>query len=471
VVGIRDMWVKNVHVIREVREAVRKGERLAPYIYASGNIIDGAPTFWPRAVGVSTPQEARTEALRQIESGVDFIKIVSGLSKESFESIAEAANEHGVPYGGHIPRSVSLWEAMEKNMASAEHLYGLLEASSTIEDSIRQANARVSTTILMQHFSKARFDSLCRIMARSGLWQTPTFTADRGIAYLRDSLFTSDPRLDYFSDFLTKYWDPDTDFRFQSWNDADFREWQETYQFHLGLVKDMSEAGVKFLAGSDYPNPYTFPGFAIHDEMQLLVQGGMPELEALKTATFNPAVFMGKEKQFGSVEEGKTANLVLLNKNPLEAIKHTRSIEAVVLRGEFLDRQFLDGLLEQAKTNASKISVAQWLKEKLRAGESIEAALDSIEVKISVQSEDYWYPATEINRFGYDQLNAGKTATALAIFKKNVEWHPESYFAHHHYAKALMESEQYTQAREHLNRSLALNPDNYEAKVMLDSLR
>jgi len=471
VVGIRDMWAgKNGYVIREVREAVRKGERLAPDIYASGNIIDGEPTFWPGAVGVSTPQEAREEALFQVESGVDFIKIVSGLSKESFKAIAEVANEQGIPYGGHIPRSVSLWEAMEKNMASAEHFYGLLEASSTIGDSAREANTRVSTTVLIQHFSKARFDSLCRVMAQSNLWQTPTFTADRGIAHLRDSLFTSDPRLDYFSDFLTKNWDPDTDFRFRNWTDADFREWQETYQFHLRLVKDMSEAGVKFLAGSDYPNPYTFPGFAIHDEMYLLVEGGMPELEALKAATYNPAVFMGKEKQFGSVEEGKMASLVLLNKNPLETIEHTQSIEAVILRGEVLDRQRLDGMLEKAKTNASKISVAQWLKEKLRTGESIQTALDSLDIWLSAQPDDYWYPATEINRFGYDQQNEGETATALAIFKKNVEWHPESYLAHHNYAKALMESEQYTSARDHLSRSLALNPDNQEAKVMLDSL-
>ncbi len=471
VVGIRDMWGgKNGHVIREVRDAVRKGERLAPEIYTSGNIIDGAPTFWPGATGVSSPQEARTEALRQIESGVDFIKIVGGLSKESFNAIAEVANEHRIPYAGHVPQSVSLQEAIDKNMASAEHFYGLLRASSTIEDSIRQNNIRVSDIVLIQHFNQAKFDSLVRILAGSDLWQTPTFTSARGIAYMRDSSFTSDPRLEYFSDFLTNSWDPTTDFRFQNWDEDRFREFQQSYEFQLGLVKQMSEAGVKFLAGSDYPNPYTFPGFAIHDEMQLLVQGGMPELEALKAATLNAAVFMGKEKQYGSVEVGKTANLVLLNKNPLEAIEHTRSIEAVVLRGELLDRERLDGLLEQARTNASKISVAQWLKENLRAGAQIEKALDKIDECISLRPENYWYPATEINRFGYDQLNAGETATALAILKKNVEWHPESYFVHHHYAKALIEAGQYVPARKHLNKTLALNPDNYEAKIMLDSI-
>lgn len=121
VVGIRDMWVKNGYAIQEVREAVRKDERLAPAIYVSGNIIDGKPTFWPRAVGVSTPEEAKKEASWQIESGEDFIKIVSGLSKESFDAIAEVAIEHQVPlFRSPCPygrRWIRIWPAPNTYMA------------------------------------------------------------------------------------------------------------------------------------------------------------------------------------------------------------------------------------------------------------------------------------------------------------------------------------------------------------------
>jgi imidazolonepropionase-like amidohydrolase len=108
---------------------------------------------------------------------------------------------------------------------------------------------------------------------------------------------------------------------------------------------------VKFIAGTDFPNPYVFPGFSLHDELSLMVKGGMPTLDALRTATINPAIFMHKEDDFGSVEVGKIASLILLNKNPLENIENTQTIETVILRGKVYNRKTLDLMLEQAKSN------------------------------------------------------------------------------------------------------------------------
>jgi imidazolonepropionase-like amidohydrolase len=102
-------------------------------------------------------------------------------------------------------------------------------------------------------------------------------------------------------------------------------------------------------------NPYVFPGFSLLDELVLMVKGGMSALNALRTATLNPAIFMNKEIDFGSVEVGKLASLVLLNKNPLENIENTKSIEAVILRGKVIDRTALDKMLIQTQSNTSKI--------------------------------------------------------------------------------------------------------------------
>lgn len=123
------------------------------------------------------------------------------------------------------------------------------------------------------------------------------------------------------------------------------------YLFELGLIGKMNKKGVKLLAGTDFPNPYVFPGFSLHDELSLMVRGGMSELDALRTATLNPAIFMNKVNDFGSVEVGKLACLVLLNKNPLENIENIGSIEAVILRGRVIDRTKLDKMLSQTQSN------------------------------------------------------------------------------------------------------------------------
>jgi imidazolonepropionase-like amidohydrolase len=112
------------------------------------------------------------------------------------------------------------------------------------------------------------------------------------------------------------------------------------------LVGEMHRAGVKILAGTDLGNPYVYPGFSLHDELALLVQAGLTPLEALQTATLNPAKFFGKETELGTIEKGKLADLVLLDANPLENINNTTKINAVVLNGRLLDRAALDKLLK-----------------------------------------------------------------------------------------------------------------------------
>ena len=116
----------------------------------------------------------------------------------------------------------------------------------------------------------------------------------------------------------------------------------------------MHRAGVEFLAGTDVSNPYCFPGFSLHDELALLVQAGLSPMEALQSATLNPARFLGKEKELGTVEKGKIADLVLLEANPLEDIRNTTKINSVVLNGRLLERKALDQLLTEVEAAAKK---------------------------------------------------------------------------------------------------------------------
>jgi MoxR-like ATPase len=121
----------------------------------------------------------------------------------------------------------------------------------------------------------------------------------------------------------------------------------------MDIVAEMQKTGVKILAGTDSPAPYVFPGFGLHDELQLLVEAGLTPLEALQSATKSPAEFLHIEKDSGTVEKGKLADLVLLDANPLDDIRNTRKIHAVILRGKLLDRAALDALLEEEQTFAA----------------------------------------------------------------------------------------------------------------------
>ena len=120
------------------------------------------------------------------------------------------------------------------------------------------------------------------------------------------------------------------------------------YQYHLRLVRTMQRAGVKMLAGTDT----SFFGSAVHDELVEMVKAGLTPMQALQTATNNAADYLGKVDTMGTVEKGKSADLVLLDANPLEAISNTQKISAVVLNGQLLDRKALDRLLAHVESAA-----------------------------------------------------------------------------------------------------------------------
>jgi len=120
------------------------------------------------------------------------------------------------------------------------------------------------------------------------------------------------------------------------------------------VVGGMFRAGVPIMAGTDAMNPYCLPGFSLHDELALLVESGLTPLAALQAATINPAKFMGRTADLGTVEAGKIANLVLLRADPLADIHNTTQIEAVWFRGQYYDKTALAAILEKAKQQASK---------------------------------------------------------------------------------------------------------------------
>jgi hypothetical protein len=226
---------------------------------------------------------------------------------------------------------------------------GILMGCSSQGDQIQQqlmkgVNINELNDLLLTTYDSARASALFNVFVRNGTWQVPTLTIRRARPYLQELLDSVDPRLQYIPKSIFESWKPRNDGRQPSTPEA-IAARKRVFQKELQLVGDMHKAGVRFLVGTDTPNPFCLPGFSLHDELALFVQAGFSPLEALQTATINPAQFWGIEKDLGTIEEGKIADMVLLDANPLQDIMNTRRIAAVVTRGKLVNRDEINAML------------------------------------------------------------------------------------------------------------------------------
>jgi hypothetical protein len=318
VVGTRDMGA-DLEFILPLRDRINRGELLGPEIVASGPILDDAPPDWPFRRRVTSAQEAR-EAVRDLERrGVDFIKVHDHTPREAYFAIADEAPKLGLPFAGHVPITVTVEEAADSGIKSIEHL----------------ANFRVFTECSGQEpYSAVRCQPRFDKLAARGIWQTPTIAFFRALpdAFSGNPL----PHAEYASDTLLELTRRNAevsklDEQTLSW----FRSMSRT---SLAAMHDMQSRGSRFLAGCDG----LVPGFCLHDELELMTDAGFSPLQALQTATINPAKFLGREKLQGTIEVGKRADLVLLEADPLTDISNLHRIAAVLVRGRLLSRPDID---------------------------------------------------------------------------------------------------------------------------------
>jgi imidazolonepropionase-like amidohydrolase len=309
----------------------------------------------PGSYAVSNAEEAKAAFDLLASSGADFIKVYSSLSRESYLAIADEARRLGVPFAGHVPEAVSPAEAARAGQLSQEHLLNLLLAASTEEGSLREARLRDMADPNLTASERARrlgfpepeglFDTYDEDKAEAlfetfvdyGIWQTPTLTLLQHFAAGGEPVM----RLPFMQDLAG----PEKEAERAEF----FGRVSRLLERHKQLVGDMHRAGVQFLAGTDSSPATPVPlGTGLHDELELLVESGLTPMEALQTATRNPAFYFGILTLLGTVETGKVADLVILNANPLEDIRNTRQIDAVVMRGVHFARPALDRMLEEA---------------------------------------------------------------------------------------------------------------------------
>jgi len=355
VTGIREMF-GNSDLLRW-RDEIAKGSFAGPRMIVASPIIDGPNPVWPNSISVRNEEEGRKAVTRVKKWGADFVKVYALLPRDAYFAIADQAKQEAIPFVGHVPLSVSAAEASDAGQKSIEHLTGVDLACSAKETELRSelvkatspaARSRVGAQALAS-FDKAKEADLLARFVRNQTWQCPTLTVLRSGAYQDDAKFRNDDRLRFIPRQLLQRWSV----RVGGRSDESYAYAKKVFQKQLELVGDMKQAGVLFLAGTDTGNPFCFPGFSLHDELALLVIAGLTPTEALRAATINPAKFLGADQELGTIAPGKLADLVLLDANPLEDIRNTQRIAAVISNGRFYDRKALDKMLTQAQTAAT----------------------------------------------------------------------------------------------------------------------
>ena len=358
ITGVRDMG-GSLEQLQQWKQKITLGEMLGPRMFISGPFVDGPfPEFgWLGSLRVTTENDSR-EAVRSLSRrGADFIKIYNSIPRAAYFGLADEAKRLGVVFAGHVPDRISAAEVSDAGQKSIEHMQGLLLACSTNEEAFRKEIAanyddpKAPLTPLdrgdpavLASFSEEKCEALFRKFARNGTWQCPTLHNNWRHAHSFDDAVVNDPHACYYPLVFREYWKKRSlDDQKRPEREARLKAYYERLP---PLVNEMHRLGVRILAGSDSgANEYSFPGFSLHDELAELVAAGLTPMEALQTATLNAAQYLGITDAFGTIETGKTADLVLLDANPLSDITNTRKIAAVIVGGRLIEKPELQRML------------------------------------------------------------------------------------------------------------------------------
>ena len=303
------------------REQIENGEMFGPTLYTSGPIMEGPPKSNPLMEVYDTPEAAAKSVTSQVAQGYDFIKVYDYLDLPTYDAVIETAHDLNVEVAGHVPKHVGLDHVLASGQKTIEHLSGFID---------NDAGSYIYPEDELADYAQKTKDA--------GVYVCPTIAVYQMYIPNEDLHLLEDrPEMAYVSPGMKLTWQ-----YFSRPGAMSGLTYQGDYpaQIHemfISTTRILHEHGVKFILGTDSDNPYLVPGFSLLDELDYLIEAGFTPYEALEASTRNAAEAMGKRDEFGTIEAGKRADLILLEANPLEDVGNIRKHDGVMLRGHWLD--------------------------------------------------------------------------------------------------------------------------------------
>lgn len=366
-IGIEDAWVACADEKRRWDLAVRESRMVGPrFDQVTSLAINGGqeiPGGVDPGLGASDPAGAHARVEFDRERNIDFLKPYTGLPRESYFALAEAAHANDMYLAGHKPMAVSGLEAVQAGQRSIEHAFifawecfpGMAALRATGDP--RQAYTNETRAAMIAEHDEDMCGNLRAAMAAAGTAFVPTHTTRKLDAFATDENYRNDPRLVFIPGPLRRLWLEDANNMAGRAAASGESNYLDFYRFGIAQTGVAHAAGVQVLAGTDAPDSFAFPGTGLHDELDHLVEAGLSPLDALRAATIEPARFLGLQDKAGVIKPGARADMVLLSANPLAEISAVRSTQTVVLAGAVYDRKELDTLLEGVKEAANSWSM------------------------------------------------------------------------------------------------------------------
>jgi imidazolonepropionase-like amidohydrolase len=319
-----------------IRDKVARGEMLGPKLYVAGPAMSGQ--------SVQSPEQGEQLVRQYKKDGYDLLKIHEGLSPATYDRIVATAKEVGIPFGGHIPNAVGVENAIKARQNSIEHLDGYVEALEADDSPIKTADPQTRAQKLHEYLDEKKIPRLVAATREAGVWNVPTMSLWKTLMGTEslDSL-KARPELKYVPPQMANQWS-------QAVSNALANNNPQVALKLVGMrdkvLKALADGGAKIMAGSDAPQLFSVPGYSLHREMEAMVKAGLTPYQVLESATRNPAIYLNAAAEFGTVEVGKRADLILVDDNPLKAVANLSRRLGVMLRGRWIAESEIRRMLD-----------------------------------------------------------------------------------------------------------------------------
>lgn len=311
-----------------LRSAIERGRLLGPKLYLASVAMNGT--------SVTTPEEASQRAREYKVDGYDLIKTHEGMSLDVFDALAETASEVHIPFGGHVSDYVGLRHALASGQVSIDHLDNYVEALASSDDRVDEDRGLRGVGALLESVDESRIPELVRATVEAGAWVVPTmvlwetaFFNDRGSA----DVLSERPEVRYMPTEMVDRWREAVDTRLES---TEIEINRRIASLRRNVLTALHEGGANIAIGTDSPQIFSVPGFAMYHEMALYTEVGMTPYEVLEIGTRRPAEYFDATDEFGTVAVGRRADLLLLSANPTDDISHIRNRVGVMVNGRWI---------------------------------------------------------------------------------------------------------------------------------------